>query len=392
MYSLKNIKTTYKKSKISFSKTKFIHVAGTNGKGSTARALNYILRKKGYNVGLYTSPHLIDLEERIIINNKKISKIILKRKLTKFKKENLSFFEALTLSAIEWFSENNLDFVILEVGLGGRLDATNIIDSDITILCSIGKDHQNLLGEKLENIAEEKLAVLKEKKILINGEIELFDFVNLEARKKNAKIFNYGKDFYYESFEIGMKTSYINTLKLQKQIFKNFYVNLKTKDHLKNLALAMMAAKQLINYNLKEISLNNFYLKGQLECFKLRNNIIYVDTAHNVPAVSSVMSFFHKKKINPTVFLSVLKDKDIKGILTTIKKFDIVLIPTFEFSERGFKYGELLKFKKKVLKNFTEAFSYIKTEEKKDFIFLGSNYTYAQVYKLFEQNGVKHCF
>ena len=144
-----------------------ILVAGTNGKGSTAHMLSSIFQEAGYKIGLYTSPHLKDFRERIKINGIPISKaktlnFILKNKI-KFEKIEMSFFEYTVAMAFDYFAEENVDLAIIETGLGGRLDSTNIINPEISIITNIGYDHTNLLGNSLEEIAKEKAGIIKKK-------------------------------------------------------------------------------------------------------------------------------------------------------------------------------------------------------------------------------------
>ena len=142
---------------------KIIHIAGTNGKGSVAAMLDSILREAGYSVGLYTSPHLIDFRERIQINREKIPKEDFLRLFEKINQANLdiTFFEFTTLLALLYFQEKQPDYVILEVGLGGRLDATNICSPILSVITNISIDHQEYLGNTLESITKEKCGIIK---------------------------------------------------------------------------------------------------------------------------------------------------------------------------------------------------------------------------------------
>ena len=145
---------------------KFIHVAGTNGKGSTSHLLASVLQEAGYKVGLYTSPHLRDFRERIKINGIEISVEFvcefIEKHINFFKENELSFFEMTVGLAFEYFKKEKVDIAIIEVGLGGRLDSTNIITPLISVITNIGKDHVQLLGKTLEAIANEKAGIIKD--------------------------------------------------------------------------------------------------------------------------------------------------------------------------------------------------------------------------------------
>ena len=147
-------------------KFKSIHIAGTNGKGSTAHLLSSILQEAGYKTGLYTSPHLIDFRERIKINGKKISEEnvidFVNSNKENFETINMSFFEYTVAMAFYEFEKEKVDIAIIETGLGGRLDSTNIVNPLLSIITNIGYDHMNLLGDSLEEIAFEKAGIIKE--------------------------------------------------------------------------------------------------------------------------------------------------------------------------------------------------------------------------------------
>ena len=179
-----------------------IAISGTNGKGSVAKTLSEILNKSKNNVGLYTSPHIFNINERIQINNKKISNNELNKILgliiEKQKKVNikLSYFELLTLVSILYFSKAKNNINIFEVGLGGKYDATNIVDSQISIITNVSKDHTEYLGNTISKIAQEKVGIVKKGSFLItsaNG--RGLKVIKEYASKKTNKIFFYNKDF-----------------------------------------------------------------------------------------------------------------------------------------------------------------------------------------------------
>ena len=155
---------------------KSVHVAGTNGKGSTSHMLASVLQEAGYKVGLYTSPHLKDFRERIKINGKEVSKQFvigfIKRNLSFFKQNQLSFFEMTVGMAFDYFSKQKVNIAIIEVGLGGRLDSTNIITPEVSVITNIGFDHTQFLGTTYQAIASEKAGIIKPKVPVVIGETQ----------------------------------------------------------------------------------------------------------------------------------------------------------------------------------------------------------------------------
>ncbi|HJN79091.1 MAG TPA: Mur ligase family protein, partial [Flavobacteriaceae bacterium] len=210
---------------------KFIHVGGTNGKGSTCHYLSSILQESGYSVGLFTSPHFFDYRERIRINNKKITKTYVNEFLNSNKQIaedlSLSFFELSFGLAANYFNDNKIDIAIIEVGLGGRLDATNIINPLMSIITNISLDHTDLLGETIEKIAKEKSGIIKTDSITIIGEKNTLTdqiFIN-KAKEQNSKIY----------FNNVANESYSNVL----------YQN-------KNISIAIYAIKHLVGFDISK--------------------------------------------------------------------------------------------------------------------------------------------
>ena len=215
---------------------KFVHIGGTNGKGSTAHYISSILQEAGYNVGLFTSPHFFDFRERIKINNKKIDKDFITEftKLNKkyIEKASLSFFELSFGLAVSYFNKRNVDIAIIEVGLGGRLDATNIITPLMSIITNISLDHTEILGDTLEDIAEEKSGIIKKDSITIIGESNDItnDIFISKAKECNSAICINDKQ----------DKSYSNVLYQEK-----------------NISTATFSLKNLIGFNISEKSILN---------------------------------------------------------------------------------------------------------------------------------------
>ena len=194
-------------------KFKSIHVAGTNGKGSTSHMLASILQEAGYKVGLYTSPHLKDYRERIKINGKEVSKQFvigfIKRNQSFFDTNSLSFFEMTVGMAFDYFAKQKVDLAIIEVGLGGRLDSTNVIIPEVSVITNIGKDHTQFLGNTLELIAIEKGGIIKPNIPVVIGETQKETkpiFIEL-ARQNNSRIMFADREV-NQTFESDLKGSY----------------------------------------------------------------------------------------------------------------------------------------------------------------------------------------
>jgi len=191
---------------------KVIHVAGTNGKGSTCAFINQGLIEAGYKVGLFTSPHLVKFNERIRINNEEISDEELGRfteeidRLQKETGESLTFFEAATAIAFLYFKEKKVDYVVLETGLGGRLDATNVCKPIISVITPIGIDHVHFLGDSIKKIAEEKAGIIKDAPVFTSQDYdEATKVIWNKCQEKNVDLFQVGLDY---KGELGLKGAY----------------------------------------------------------------------------------------------------------------------------------------------------------------------------------------
>ena len=306
-------------------------VAGTNGKGSTASMLAGILRQAGYKVGLYTSPHLFDLCERIVINGKKISIRKLHNIVDDLKNnfaEPLSFFEFITAVAFIYFSQEKVDIAVLEIGMGGRLDATNIVNPLLSIITNIGLDHTEYLGKGIDEIATEKAGIIKPYGTLItgddSGDIQKL-FKNICDEKK-SKIFLPGKDFSFSSVDTGLKgTSFDFTSSPAK--FKNIKTPLCGKHQAKNASLAIFAALKLseLKYEINEQGIRegikNAVWRGRLEFIYSKRTMLF-DCAHNMSGILQLCEFLKSDTLKgrPVNFIyGSLSDKNYDEILKTLK-------------------------------------------------------------------------
>ena len=294
---------------------KSVHIAGTNGKGSVSHMLASVLQCAGYKVGLYTSPHLKDFRERIKINGKIISeKYVLdfvEKYKNDFEKIKPSFFEWTVGLAFEYFVKEKVDIAIIETGLGGRLDSTNVITPLLSIITNISYDHQNLLGDTLEKIAIEKAGIIKKKGVIIIG----------EKQKETKKIF---KD----------KVKVEGALLLYSQDFisstNNINCGLKGKYQQKNIPTVLLASEVLNNFGF-EIKPKSVE-KGMQDVIKLTGlrgrwdvlstkPLIVADIAHNEAGIKEVfkqVKTIPHKKLH--IVFGMANDKDVNKILTLLPK------------------------------------------------------------------------
>jgi len=336
-----------------------IAISGTNGKGSVAKTLSEILNKSKYNVGLYTSPHIFNINERIQVNNKKISNnelnMILGLIIEKQKKVNiqLSYFELLTVVSIFYFSKAKNNINIFEVGLGGKYDATNIVDSQISIITNISKDHTEYLGNTISKIAKEKVGIVKKDSYLITSANRRgLEVIKDYARKKTNKIFIYNKDF-----KVLTNNDVYKFISDKNYFYKT---NLVGSHQTKNISLSIKTCEILNRYFKKNISdksitksLTNISWPARFQILS-SNPLKIVDVAHNLASIKNLITnienFYPNKKFN--ILIGMLRDKkpvQCLSLLLPISK----KIYFFDLEhERSFKYSDIIKkFKsKKIVK------------------------------------------
>ncbi len=292
---------------------KCIHVAGTNGKGSTSHMLASILMESGYHVGLYTSPHLKDFRERITIDGQKISEEFvvdfIKTHKSFFEEHDLSFFEMTVGMAFDYFASKSIDVAVIETGMGGRLDATNIIIPIISVITNIGMDHMQFLGNTLADIAREKAGIIKENVPVIIGETSpetkaVFERV---AADLNAPI-SFASEIPFELFETDLKGNYQR---------KNQRTVLASVDALKTKG--WIVPNEAIKSGLKNV-VRNTNLHGRWQ--KIHENpIVICDTAHNSHGLKSVLPQIQEYKYEKLhIVLGLVSDKDPDEILALFPK------------------------------------------------------------------------
>ena len=318
-FKLERIKSVYEKLNIKSVADKVIIVAGTNGKGSTVAILESILFENKFSVGTFTSPHIKRYNERIKIDKEEVTSAELIESfemINKLRGEiTLTYFEFATLTAFYLFSEKNLDYVVLEVGLGGRLDATNIIDSDLSIITSIGIDHTEFLGTTIDSIALEKAGVMRPFAPCIYAD-QSPPSVLLSYAKKNGSNFLYNQNDFFTKIlnnEWTWKSNLGKELTLPLLPLRG--------DFQYNHAAAALQALEIIepvvldNMKLLNKGIENISLIGRYQKISSNPEII-IDVAHNADSAEKLMDNLSKeRKRNTTVVIGVLKDKDVYSLI-----------------------------------------------------------------------------
>ncbi len=293
---------------------KFIHVAGTNGKGSTSHLLASVLQESGYKVGLYTSPHLKDFRERIKINGKEISEDFVCKFIEKhknfFENNDLSFFEMTVGLAFDYFKIEKIDIAIIEVGMGGRLDSTNIIEPLLSVITNIGKDHMQFLGTTLESIATEKAGIIKQNTPVIIGEYisETKPVFLAKANETNSEIY-FASDLVSENFPSDLVGPYQISNK------KTALQTLRILNSQKEFEVSEAAIKTgFLNV------VKNTGLQGRWQQLNSAPKVI-CDTAHNKHGLEIVLNQLQKESYDALHFvLGVVNDKDLDEILPLFPK------------------------------------------------------------------------
>ncbi|MAH32936.1 folylpolyglutamate synthase/dihydrofolate synthase [archaeon] len=346
---------------------KCIHVAGTNGKGSVCAMLSSILSDANYKVGMYTSPHLKRFNERIRINHKLITDNEIAEYYQKIKPfiTKQSFFEITTAMAFLYFYDKKVDFAVLEVGLGGRLDATNVVKPLISIITNIGYEHTDYLGDSISKIAYEKAGIIKKDiPVVTSAKGIALKTIKRISNKKNSKLF-----IINNKTVIKEKNNIKNNLSFNINNHKNLKLdNLKGEFQLKNAAIAIKAL-DIIKKNNK-IKINEKNIKNGLKNAKwpgrfdfIGRNVL-VDCAHNPEAFETLMGEIKNLDYNKLIMvLGLLDDKDIKKISDIIKPYADKIILTKPDNERAINAKSIKKYfgmDAFVIENRSNAFKFAK--------------------------------
>jgi len=331
-------------------------VAGTNGKGSTASMLAAIGTVTGRRIGLHTSPHLVSVVERMRVDGESAEKEWITTKVHEYKplfdRVGPSFFETTVALSLLYFAEKEIDLAIVEVGLGGRLDATNMLDAGLSIITHIGYDHTELLGSTLSQIAEEKAGIIKNDKPVLTGvdQKEAMDVIRLKSRSKNAPVYRIDDDMDVLSADSKDDHSTI-TVQTPLRLYENLILNLAGRHQIRNAMLAIRASELLLDEvlsrsdsvyrGLKDIcGLSG--LRGRLE-IRETEPLIVADVAHNAEGLGVVLDYISsivkRKQGRLFVLFGVMQDKALNGMIQMLAKATVYLV-TLE-SDRAAKPEEL---------------------------------------------------
>ena len=398
---LSRVKNLLKLMKNPQNEFKIIHVGGTNGKGSVSHFIASILFQNGYSVGIYTSPHLQEINERIIVNGKKISDDDFANLANKIKPmvEEIStedpptYFEILTAMAFEYFKDKKIDFAVIEVGLGGRFDATNIVKPNVSIITNIAHDHKDQLGKTIKKIAQEKSGIIKNNVPLVTAASgEALKIITNVAREKNSEVF---------------RISSKNVKRINSKVgFQEFTIKGSLKDYIvktkmmgehqgQNIAVALLAI-EILQINGSFISdksivqgIEKASIPGRTEIVS-KFPMVILDGAHNPAGMNALKHTLENDFANERIILvlGILKDKDIEKMLSIIVPLAKKIIITKPKNSRAWNIFEIKKnLEKKDLSaeiididDVKNAVSYaLSIAEKKDIICVtGSLYTVGE--------------
>lgn len=364
-----------------------IHVTGTNGKGSSIAFMSQLFAEHKKKVGTFTSPHMVSIYDRICVNHKPISDKdfvrighriqAMERQLLRTQ-DSLSYFEILTLIALLYFEEEQVDVALIEVGIGGLLDATNVVIGDVAVVTSVGLDHQETLGDSIVAIAEQKAGIFKKKERAVIGPLaeEARRVCELRADELGVVLYEYGRDFSFSKGQFSNQDKMIVGLQLG---LKGTYQEENAAVALQSFLLFMKQQNWQPQVKWIRKALQETHWAGRLEYFERG---IYLDGAHNLPALSRLVEFIRQQERKEIFLLfGALKRKNYKGMLSYLKQelpHVRLTITTFEddgaANEQDFTNGLYIAF----YQDFIEQF--IKSANDNQLLFVtGSLYFIAEV-------------
>lgn len=368
---------------------KTIHVTGTNGKGSTSYYLSNLLQKAGQKTGLFVSPYIYEFNERMQLNGKNISNNDLIRTANEIetaieilKKDDPNFslvtFEYEVALAFQFFAQEHCDYAVIEVGIGGEHDKTNVIVPEVSIITTIGLDHEKIIGPTLKDIAQEKSGIIKLNKPVVLGNVpqDVLEILLNKAQSKNSKSFLLGRDF-----QIKMMPDVI-----EYQDSKNIYnFALRPLVEAYDIGVAVQAIQLLqLDLDRKKIeeAINETRIPGRYDVIQTRPEII-MDGAHNLQAMENLLDLVRKKKKGQIyVLLGMMKDKDL-GPITRLFKNEKVTLTRIDYprAARLEDFPKEAQEKFKYEENFEEAYTSLKNKLQVDDMLLvtGSFYLVGAV-------------
>lgn len=351
-------------------KIKCIHIGGTNGKGSTSNMLASVLQESGYKIGLYNSPHLIDFTERIRLNGKNCDKEFVFSFIQKLKQlpEDIqpSFFEFTTIMAFEYFYQQKVDFAIIEVGLGGRLDSTNIINPLVSAITNVQLDHQNILGNTLEKIAREKAGIIKNNTAIVSGDENRIvkNIIEEKANNENAPFIDASL----------LKTDLTSDLKGNYQI-KNIRVVLALLEELRKLHFSI--PEESVESGLLHVHQNTNFIGRWFEFSK--EPLIICDTGHNQAGLEQVFDQLNSIDKHKHIILGFVNDKKIDDVMNILPENSVFYFakPSINRGRDPKEYEDLLQNAKINYKIFDSVqAAYLSAKEQctnEEMIFIGGS-------------------
>ncbi|MEM3399791.1 MAG: folylpolyglutamate synthase/dihydrofolate synthase family protein [Candidatus Micrarchaeia archaeon] len=371
---------------------KSIHVAGTNGKGSTVEMISSILIESGYSVGTYTSPHITDFRERIRINGKRIDKVDFVRIFSKIKKQNIpvTMFEATTALAFMHFAEKSVDYAVVETGLGGRLDATNTIMPCASVITNVDYDHTDILGRSIRKIAWEKAGIIKKGIPLVTAEKKrsVLDVFRKICRQKNSPLLIVGRDVKIQESESPDEFFIFGREKYR------IHLNLLGEHQRMNAATAVCAVEASgakITKESVEKGLAKTKLHGRLEIVRKKPMLVF-DGAHNTPAAKAVrkaLTDFEYKKL--ILVVGMMRDKDMGGFLAQLAPLAHLVVVNRPSVDRAAEPKEIARLASafckriKIVENVRNSIKYALSEARPDDMVLVT----GSIYMLCEAKGHK---
>jgi dihydrofolate synthase/folylpolyglutamate synthase len=351
---------------------KSILVAGTNGKGSNVSIISSILKEAGYKVGTFTKPHLSSFTERIVVNDKRITEDDVIR-LVEYAKKTIqkikdkpgfrhpTYFEVTTAIMFKYFEEQEVDFAILEVGMGGRLDATNVVNPLVSVITNISLEHTKVLGDTVLKIAKEKAGIIKENRILVTAtqDDKVFSLFKKICQEKNSKIFRVGQNIKFEKINSDMNGHTFN-LEVFGERYENLYLPLIGDHQLFNVSSSVGAIEALKEYDIEinEESIRQGLKKvkwpGRLEIVQ-KKALVVLDCAKDYEAMKSlkktIKDYFDYERL--ILVISFSSDKKIEKMMNEIVPIsDFVIVTKHKVMDRAANVNLLAKIVKKHSKDY----------------------------------------
>ena len=392
---------------------KVIHITGTKGKGSTTLVLSKMLSSIGYKSGAFISPHIVNERERISINEEWISEedfINITKKIKNIIDNNeiygnVTVFEIFTIMGLYYFFIKGVDYACIEVGIGGKLDCTNIVESDISILTSISYDHMEILGYTIEEITTQKAGIIKPNSVVISAYQEENSIKIIEdiSKENNCKLYVFKRDFDAEIILNSNEKLEFNYLENDKKY--SFSTVLLGEHQAENISLSFKALNILLkadnNHTEKNInkavkSLKDFRINARLT-FMHKNPDIIVDGAHNSKSLERILNTIYKWYDDVIILFAPLSQKDIKNMADVLKKYDslIILSSPDNISHKETDSYKTYKYFKdnsnvKHIPNFHEAVENLKSINKtnKPVLVIGSLYAASEFISLYKNNDI----